>query len=101
MAADLRSGLMLSLWFGMVSSVVLHLRICWTLRDRHPVKYEAMGRPLSFWTHSPRTSWLLLRFLIFGEYKLLTDPSLQVQCRVMLVVLVAYLSVFIALVTLA
>jgi hypothetical protein len=101
MSADVKSGLMLSLLFAVASWAVLVFRLCRVLRDRHPTKYETMGRPGVFWTHSPHTSWLLLRFLICREYNLLGDPALQVLCRVTLVVLVTYLSGFMALVTFA
>ena len=49
-------------WFVLVSKLYK------TLESEHPQKYEEMGRPTLFWNNSPRSGWVLVKFIMKKEY---------------------------------
>ena len=57
-------------WFGLVS------RLYKILATDHPQKYEEMGKPTLFWNNSPRSGWLLVKFIMKREYLGLRNQKL-------------------------
>ncbi|KPK54328.1 MAG: hypothetical protein AMJ84_01480 [Acidithiobacillales bacterium SM23_46] len=57
-------------WFGLTS------RLYKILATDHPQKYEAMGKPTLFWNNSPRSGWLLVKFIMTREYLALGNQRL-------------------------
>lgn len=57
-------------WLGLVS------RLYTILATDHPEKYEEMGKPTLFRNNSPRSGWLLVKFVMKREYLALRNQKL-------------------------
>lgn len=79
-------------WFVLIAVLLRQLQ------RKHPVTYEAMGRPGLFIGNTPASSGAVLRFIAFREHRVLRDAGLSCLCDGMLVFMAAYL-VFFAYVT--
>jgi len=75
-------------WFGMVS------RFYKTLESEHPDKYEEMGKPTLFWNNSPRSAFVLVRFILTKEFIRLGNMKLTRLGNYMYWFFIAYLVLF-------
>jgi TRAP-type C4-dicarboxylate transport system permease small subunit len=75
-------------WFYLVTSLFRRLR------TDHHAKFVEMGEPSLFVNNSPRTSFLLLRFLFRREDKELGDRALTKLTKTMLVFFFIYVLLF-------
>src|SRR3954447_5813997 len=80
-------------WFLMAS------RLCATLSRRHPLLYDALGRPAPAGGSDLRGDLALLRFLLGGRYRCLEadDRGLVRLCGAMRALLCAYVLFFLSL----
>ena len=76
--------LMAFTWFGLVAW--LHSR----LRNLHPDTYLSLGSPTLFWNNSPRTGWLLIKYIFRPKPIPTEDVSLQRMLVTMKVFFVTY-----------
>lgn len=78
-------------WFLMAS------RLCATLSLRHPLLYDAMGRPALAAGSDFRGDLALMRFLLGRRYRFLDDRRLVRLCGAMRAFLCVYVLFFFAL----
>ena len=78
---------MLAAWFVMTAKLFSRLS------QRHPVKYEAMGRPTLFLRNNIATGFMTAKFLFLREHKDLDDPALSNLCDFMLCFFAVYVAV--------
>ena len=71
-------------WFGLVSQLYK------ILATDHPQKYEEMGKPTLFWNNSPKSGWLLVKFIMKREYRGLGNQKLVKLGNFMFNFFVAY-----------
>ena len=64
------------------------------LKKFHPIEYEDLGAPGMFIALTPKTNWLLFRFLFRRRYKVANDSFLVVLGTAMLWFGVAYIVAF-------
>ena len=85
-------------FFGMVIVWFVLLKALFNrLEQRHPQKYEAMGKPSLFLRNNIATGWATMKFLFAREHRSLNDSSLSKLSDSMLAYLSAYLLLFIGL----
>lgn len=75
-------------WFVLVS------RLYKILANEHPRKYEEMGKPTLFWNNSPKSGWVLMKFILKKEYRELKNPKLTGLGNFMFGFSVAYFVLF-------
>lgn len=81
--------------FAMVIVWFVLLKVLFNrLEQRHPLKYEAMGKPSLFLRNNIATGWATMKFLFVREHRSLNDPTLSKLSDSMLVYLSAYLLLF-------
>lgn len=82
-------------WISVLGWSLLVARLCQALRTRHPLVYDALGRPS---LAAAGTGWrgelVLLRFLLARRYRFLEDRRLVWLCGTMRVLLVGYAAFF-------
>ncbi|MGH9362865.1 MAG: hypothetical protein ACRD2T_13205 [Thermoanaerobaculia bacterium] len=81
-------------WISVLGWSLLVSRLCHHLRSRHPLLYEALGRPSLVPAGDWRGELGLLRFLLARRYRFLPDPGLVRLCGAMRLLLVAYAAFF-------
>lgn len=84
-------------WTSVLAWTLLVGRLSEGLRSRHPLIYDALGRPAEarLAAVGPMGRELaLLRFLLGGRYQLLDDPGLVRLCGLLRTFLIAYAAFF-------
>ena len=84
-------------WLSVLVWSLLAARLCAALSERHPLVYDALGRPAPLAAKGLRGDVALLRFLLGGRYRLLGDRRLVRLCGAMRTFLVVYVLVFLTL----
>ena len=79
---------MIGIWFVMIAKLYKQLS------QRHPAKYEAMGRPTLFLRNNIATGLMTAKFLFLREHKQLGDPELSRLSDFMLWFFAVYVAVF-------
>jgi hypothetical protein len=73
---------------------VLQILFFQRLKKFHPTKFENLGAPEFFVALTPKTNWLLFRFLFRRRYKDMDDSFLVALGTAMLWFGVAYIAAF-------
>ncbi|HEX5761351.1 MAG TPA: hypothetical protein VF121_19365 [Thermoanaerobaculia bacterium] len=81
-------------WISVLGWSLLVARLCHGLRTRHPILYDAIGRPSLLPANGWRGELGLLRFLLARRYRFLQDPGLVRLCGTMRCLLVGYAAFF-------
>lgn len=85
-------------WSSVLVWFFLASRLCEGLRRRHPLLYDALGRPaLDAGGSDLRRELALLRFLLVGRYRFLEDRGLVRLCGTMRAFLCLYVLLFLTL----
>ena len=84
-------------WSSVLAWWLMSSRLCEALSRRHPLLYDALGRPTALAGNHLRTDIALLRFLLVGRYRFLDDPRLVRLCGAMRAFLCAYFLLFLTL----
>lgn len=84
-------------WSSVLVWFLLASRLCERLRRRHPLLYDALGRPAAANGVSLRGELALLRFLLVGRYRFLEDRGLVRLCGAMRAFLCVYVLLFLSL----
>lgn len=85
-------------WSSVLVWSLLASRLCEGLRRRHPLLYDALGRPaMATGGTSLRSDIALLRFLLVGRYRFLEDRGLVRLCGTMRALLCVYVLLFLTL----
>jgi hypothetical protein len=82
-------------WSSVLVWFLLASRLCEGLRCRHPLLYDALGRPAM--ASGGGGELALLRFLLVGRYRFLEDRGLVRLCGTMRALLCAYVIFFLTL----
>ena len=64
------------------------------LASNHPEYYEGMGKPTLFWNNSPKSSLVLMKFILKKEYLQLHDKILEKHGNLMFAFFLVYLVLF-------
>lgn len=83
-------------WSAVLLWCLLASRLCASLSRRHPLLFDALGRPTPFAGSDLRGDVALLGFLVGGRYRLLEDPALVRLCGVMRTLLCVYFLFFLS-----
>ena len=83
-------------WSSVLVWFLLASHLCEGLRRRHPLLYDALGRPAMAGT-GLRSEIALLRFLLVGRYRFLEDRGLVRLCGAMRAFLCVYVLLFLSL----
>jgi hypothetical protein len=73
----------------------LQIALYQRLKKFHPIAYQDLGAPGMFIAVTPRTNWLLFRFLFRRRYKITSDSFLVVLGTAMLWFGLAYIVAFV------
>ena len=84
-------------WTSVLAWSLLASHLCESLSRRHPLLYEALGRPALFSGNGLRSDFALLRFLLAGRDRYTEDRRLVRICGAMRVLLCAYFVFFLTL----
>jgi hypothetical protein len=85
-------------WSSVLVWFLLASRLCEGLRCRHPLLYDALGRPaMAVGGSDMKGELALLRFLLVGRYRFLEDRGLVLLCGTMRAFLCVYVLVFLTL----
>lgn len=84
-------------WMSVLVWSLLASHLCQSLSRRHPLLYEALGRPAPLAGTGLRSDFALLRFLLAGRDRFTEDRRLVRICGAMRVLLVAYFAFFLTL----
>jgi hypothetical protein len=84
-------------WTSVLVWSLLASHLCESLSRRHPLLYEALGRPAPLSGNDLRSDFALLRFLLAGRDRFTEDRRLVRICGAMRVLLCAYFLFFLAL----
>ena len=82
-------------WFILIAKLYKILAV------DHPQTYEGMGKPTLFWKNSPRSAWVLMKFVFKREYLTLRNEKLAKLGNFMFLFSVGYLILFAVLFVLA
>ena len=83
-------------WSSVLVWCLLASRLCDSLSRRHPLVYDALGRPAPLAGSGLRGDFALLRFLLGGRYRSLADRRLARLCGAMRALLCVYVLFFFA-----
>lgn len=81
-------------WSSVLVWWLMSSRLCEALSRRHPLLYDALGRPAPLAGNDLRTDFALLRFLLGGRYRFMDDQRLVRLCGAMRAFLCAYFLLF-------
>lgn len=81
-------------WSSVLLWCLMASRLCESLSRRHPLLYDALGRPAPLGGSDLRRDMALLRFLLGGRYRLLKDRGLVRLCGAMRAFLCVYVLFF-------
>lgn len=84
-------------WVSVLAWCLLADRLCVALSRRHPLLYDALGRPALLAGSPLRTDLALLRFLLVGRDRFLNDRGLAWLCGALRVLFCGYLLFFLTL----
>ena len=85
-------------WLSVLAWCLLAERLCASLSRRHPLLYEALGRPAPLAAGSGmQDAFALLGFLLRRRDRYVDDPRLARLCSVMRSLLIVYSLFFLAL----
>lgn len=84
-------------WSAVLAWSLMAARLCEGLSRRHPLLYDALGRPAPLTGLDLRGDLALLRFLLGGRYRFLDDRGLVRLCGVMRWLLCGYVLFFLTL----
>lgn len=84
-------------WTSVLLWCLMASRLCLGLSRRHPLLYEALGRPAPLAVKGLRGDVALLRFLVGGRYRFLQDRGLVCLCGAMRAFLCLYVLFFFSL----
>lgn len=73
--------------------LILDSKLYKILETEHPQAYEQMGRPTLSSTTTPKSGWLLVKFVMKKEYLELNNPKLQKLGEFIFVCTIAYWSI--------
>lgn len=83
-------------WTSVLLWCLMASRLCLALSRRHPLLYDALGRPAPLASKGLRGDIALLRFLVGGRYRFLQDRGLVRLCGTMRAFLCIYVIFFLA-----
>ncbi len=75
-------------WFFLIS------RLYKIIKNECPDLYDEMDKPTLFWSTSPRSTYILLKFILRKEYLEYGNDKLKKHGNVMFVFFVAYVVLF-------
>lgn len=81
-------------WSAVLAWCLMAARLCQSLSRRHPLLYDALGRPRPLAGSDLRGDLALLRFLLAGRDRFLEDRGVACLCGAMRVLLCAYVLFF-------
>lgn len=86
-------------WSAVLVWYLMASRLCATLSHRHPLLYDALGRPAPAGRSDLRGDLALMRFLLVGRYRCLgaEDRGLVRLCGAMRAFLCVYVLFFLSL----
>jgi len=84
-------------WSAVLAWSLMAARLCRGLSVRHPLTYEALGRPAPLAVTDLKGDLALLRFLLNGRYRFLDDRRLVRLCGAMRSLLCVYVLFFLTL----
>lgn len=84
-------------WSSVLVWSLLAAHLCESLSRRHPLLYEALGRPALLSRTGLRSDFALLRFLLAGRDRFTEDRRLVRVCGAMRVLLAVYFAFFLTL----
>lgn len=84
-------------WSVVLVWCLMASRLCEGLSRRHPLVYDALGRPAPLAGRDLRGDAALLRFLFGGRYRYLEDRGLGRLCAAMRALLGVYILFFVLL----
>jgi hypothetical protein len=84
-------------WSSVLIWSLLASHLCESLSRRHPLLYEALGRPAPLSWTDLRSDFALLRFLLAGRDRFTEDRRLVRVCGAMRVLLAVYFAIFLTL----
>jgi hypothetical protein len=84
-------------WSSVLAWYLMASRLCATLSQRHPLLYDALGRPAAVAGSGLRGDLALMRFLLGRRDRFLEDRGLVRLCGAMRTFLWAYALFFLAL----
>ena len=84
-------------WTSVLLWCLMASRLCWALSRRHPLLYDALGRPTPLAGKGLGGDFALLRFLVGGRYRYLQDRGLARLCGAMRAFLCLYALFFLTL----
>ena len=84
-------------WSSVLAWYLMASRLCVALSRRHPLLYDALGRPALARGSDFRGDFALLRFLLRGRYRFLNDRGVARLCGAMRALLCVYALFFLAL----
>ena len=84
-------------WTSVLVWCLMASHLCDSLSRRHPLLYDALGRPAPLAAHGLRGDVALLRFLIGGRYRFMDDRGLVRLCGAMRTFLCVYVLFFLTL----
>jgi hypothetical protein len=82
-------------WSAVLAWSLMAARLCEGLSVRHPLLYEALGRPAPLAVTDIKGDLALLRFLLGGRYRFLDDRRLVRLCGAMRWLLGLYVVFFV------
>ena len=83
-------------WSAVLVWCLMASRLCDSLSRRHPLVYDALGRPAPLDASGLRGDVALLGFLFRGRYRLLEDRGLARLCGAMRVLFCVYAIFFVS-----
>jgi hypothetical protein len=84
-------------WSSVLAWCLMASYLCEGLSRRHPLLYDALGRPAPLAASGLKGDVALLRFLVGGRYRFLEDRGLVRVCGAMRALLCVYVLFFFAL----
>lgn len=84
-------------WSSVLVWCLMASRLCEGLSRRHPLLYDALGRPAPLAAKGLKGDVALLRFLLGGRYRFLEDRGLVRLCGAMRTLLCVYVLFFLSL----
>jgi hypothetical protein len=84
-------------WSSVLAWCLMASYLCQGLSRRHPLLYDALGRPAPLAASGLKGDVALLRFLVGGRYRFLEDRGLVRVCGAMRALLCVYILFFFAL----
>jgi hypothetical protein len=83
-------------WTSVLVWCFMASHLCESLSRRHPLLYDALGRPTPLGGNHLRGDVALLRFLLGGRYRFLEDRRIVRLCGAMRALLCVYFLFFLA-----